>query len=97
MVEDLEAEDRIRLKNKDKPIWRTRGQYRKKQKRRIKKLRRNYRSKNESTISILKRVNGSTVRSIRVSMQNKEVLFKEIVYNTNRLIKYFLDFLKEVY
>jgi len=30
-------------------------------------------------------------------MQNKEVLFKEIVYNANRLISYFIDFLKEVY
>lgn len=97
VVEDLNAEDRIKIKNKDKPIWKTRGHYRKKAKRRINKLRRNYRSKNETTFSVLKRVNGSTVRSIKVSMQNKEVLFKEIVYNANRLIKSFLDFLKEVY
>lgn len=60
VVEDLNAEDRIRLKNKDKPIWKTRGEYRKKAKRRIKMLRRNYRSKNETTFSVLKRVNGST-------------------------------------
>ena len=97
VVEELNAEDRIRLKNKDKPLWKTHGYYRKKAKRRIKRLRRNYRSKNESTISTLKRVNGSTIRSIKVSMQNKEVLFKEIVYNADRLIKSFLDFLKEVY
>lgn len=97
VVEELDAEDRIRLKNKDKPIWRTRGQYRKKAKRRIKRLKRNYRSKNETTFSVLKRINGSTIRSIKVSMQNKEVLFKEIVYNANRIIKFFLDFLKEVY
>ena len=94
VVEDLQAEDRIRLKNKDKPIWRTKGEYRKKAKRRIKRLRRNYRSKNETTFSVLKRVNGSTVRSIRVSMQNKEVLLKEIVYNANRLIGYFIEFLR---
>lgn len=97
VVEDLKAEDRIRLKNKDKPIWKTSGEYRKKAKRRIKRLRRNYRSKNETTFSVLKRVNGSTIRSIKVSMQNKEVLFKEIVYNANRLVIYFIDFLKEVY
>jgi hypothetical protein len=30
-------------------------------------------------------------------MQNKEVLFKEIVYNANRLIKSFLELIKEVY
>jgi len=97
VVEELQAEDRIRLKNKDKPIWKTSGEYRKKAKRRIKRLRRNHRSKNETTFSVLKRVNGSTIRSIKVSMQNKEVLFKEIVYNANRLIGYFIDFLKEVY
>lgn len=96
-VEDLDAEDRIRLKYKDKPIWRTSGTYRKKAKRRIKRLRRNHRSKNETTFSVIKRVNGSTIRSIRVSMQNKEVLFKEIVYNANRIINFFLDFLEEVY
>ncbi len=63
----------------------------------LKRLRRNHRSKNETTFSVLKRVNGSTIRSIKVSMQNKEVLLKEIVYNANRLIGYFIDFLKEVY
>jgi len=97
VVEDLEAEDRIRLKNKDKPIWRTRGQYRKKQKRRIKRLRRNYRSKNETIISVIKRISGSTVRSIKVAMQNKEILFKEIIYNAGRTVKDFIDFLKDFY
>jgi hypothetical protein len=97
VVEELEAEDRIRLKNKDKPVWRTRGMYRKKQKRRIKRLRRNHRSKNETIISVIKRVNGSTVRSIKASMQNKEVLFKEIAYNANRLVKSFVELFKEVY
>ena len=97
VVEYLQAEDRIRLKYKDKPIWRTRGRYRKAAKRRIKRLKRNYRSKNETVISVLKRVNGSTVRSIKVGMQNKEVLLKEISYNTNRLIKSVLEFIKEFY
>jgi len=49
------------------------------------------------TRNVLKRVNGSTIRSIKVNMQNKEVLLKEMVYNANRLVKYFIDFLKEVY
>jgi hypothetical protein len=97
VVEDLESEDRIRLKNKDKPVWRTKGTYRKKQKRRIKRLRRNYRSKNETTFSTLKRINGSTVRSVKVYMQNKEVLFKEIMYNANRLIKSLIEFIKDFY
>ena len=97
VVEELGAEDRIRLKNKDKPIHRTKGRYRKAAKRRIKRLRRNYRSKNETIFSVIKRVSGSTVRSIKVSMQNKEVLFKEIVYNAEKTVKNFIDFLKEVY
>jgi len=97
VVEELCAEDRIRLKNKDKPIWKTSGEYRKKAKRRIKRLRRNHRSKNETIFSVIKRLNGSTVRSIKVSMQNKEVLFKEIAYNANRLINSFLDFFKDFY
>lgn len=97
VVEELKAEDRIRVKNKDKPIHRTKGIYRKKAKRRIKRLRANYRSKNETVFSVIKRISGSTVRSIKVSMQNKEVLFKEIAYNAKRMAKYFMDFLKEVY
>lgn len=97
VVEELDAEDRIRLKNKDKPIWRTSGTYRKKAKRRIKRLRRNHRSKNETIFSVIKRVGGSTVRSIKVSMQNKEVLFKEIAYNAERIVKIFLLWFEDFY
>ncbi len=96
-VEDLNAEDRIKLKYKDVPIHRTKGTYRKKAKRRINRLRRNYRSKNETTFSTLKRINGSTIRSTKVSMQNKEVIFKEIAYNAGRLIKTTLGILKDFY
>lgn len=96
-VEDLGAEDRIKLKNKDVPIHRTKGTYRKKAKRRINRLKRNYRSKNETVNSVLKRVNGSMIRSIKVSMQNKEVLLKEIAYNAARLITTILEILKDFY
>ena len=87
VVEYLKAEDRIRLKYRDKPVHRTRGEHRKKAKRRINKLRANYRSKNETVFSVIKRVQGSMIRSRNVSMQNKELLFKEIAYNASRLIK----------
>lgn len=86
VVEELQAEDRIRVKNKDVPIHRTKGEYRKKAKRRIKKLRANYRSKNETVFSVLKRIQGSAIRSVNVSMQNKEMIFKEIAYNARRFI-----------
>ena len=68
VVEDLEAKGRIRLKNKDVPIHRTKGIYRKKAKRRIKRLRANYRSKNETVFSVIKRIEGSMIRSRSVSM-----------------------------
>lgn len=97
VAEDLNAEDRIKLKNKNVPIHRTKGTYRKKAKRRINRLRRNYRSKNETVISVLKRINGSMIRSTKVSMQNKEVLFKQIAYNAGRLIKPALTIIEDFY
>lgn len=91
VVGELQAEDRIRVKNKDVPIHRTKGEYRKKAKRRIKRLRANYRSKNETIFSVLKRIQGSTLRSINVGMQNKEMVFKEIAYNARKFINYFFS------
>lgn len=74
VVDNCNAEDRIKVKNKEVPIWRTKGEYLKKAKR--KKLRANYRSLNETFHSVLKKITGSTVRAIKVHMQNKEVGFK---------------------
>ena len=74
VVEKCKAEDRIKVKNPEVPIWRTKGTYLKKAKKR--KLRANYRSLCETYHSVLKRVMGSTVRAMKVSMQNKEVAFK---------------------
>ena len=82
VVEECGAEDRIKVKNPEVPIWRTRGEYLKKAKRR--KLRANYRSLCETYHSVLKRVTGSTVRSIKVSMQNKEVAFKVLACSALR-------------
>ena len=92
VVEKLKAEDRIRIKNKDVPIHRTNGKYRKKAKRRINKLRANYRSKIETINSVIKRIEGSTIRSINVGMQNKEVIFKEIAYQADRLSKIYKNY-----
>jgi hypothetical protein len=82
VVEECKAEDRIKVKNPEVPIWRTRGRYLKKAKRR--KLRANYRSLCETYHSVLKRVTGSTVRSIKVNMQNKEVGFKVLACSVLR-------------
>lgn len=85
VVEDLNAEDRIKIKNRNVPIHRTKGTYRKKAKRR--RLRANYRSKIETVFSVIKRIEGSMIRSRNVGMQNKELMFKEIAYNASRFIK----------
>ncbi|MDP1694552.1 MAG: hypothetical protein Q8L34_03350, partial [Candidatus Woesearchaeota archaeon] len=74
VVEKCHAEDRIKFKHPEVPIWRTKGQYLKRAKRR--KLRANYRSLCETFHSVLKRKTGSAVRAITVRMQNKEVSFK---------------------
>src|SRR3989344_87144 len=74
VVEECGAEDRIKVKNPEVPIWRTKGEYLKKAKR--KKLRANYRSLNETYHSVLKRITGSQVRAVTVKMQNTEIAFK---------------------
>ena len=82
VVDKYHAEDRIKVKNPDVPIWRTKGEYLKKAKR--KKLRANYRSLCETYHSVLKRVTGSTVRAVKTSMQNKEVAFKVLACSALR-------------
>lgn len=97
VVEVLGAEDRMKLKNRDLPVSRTGGRYRKKAKKRIKRLRANYRAKNETVFSVEKRICGSTVRSVKVRMQNREVLFKDIAYNAHRLASIFAPILEDFY
>ena len=82
VVDKCGAEDRIKFKNPDVPIWRTKGTYLKKAKRR--KLRANYRSLCETYHSVLKRITGSQVRAVTVRMQNKEVGFKVLACSALR-------------
>lgn len=83
VVERLNAEDRIKIKNKKVPIHRTKGRYRKACKRR--NIRANYRSLCE-TYHSLKRVVGSTVRATKVKSQNQEIRFKILAISTLRKI-----------
>ena len=82
VVEECLAEDRIKVKNPEVPIWRTRGTYLKKAKRR--KLRANYRALCETYHSVLKRITGSMVRAVKVRMQNREVAFKVLACSALR-------------
>lgn len=82
VVEECGAEDRIKVKNPEVSIWRTKGEYLKKAKR--KKLRANYRALCETYHSVLKRITGSQVRATTVRMQNKEVGFKVLACSALR-------------
>lgn len=82
VVEECNAEDRIKVKNPEVPVWKTSGVYLKKAKKR--KLRANYRSLCETYHSVMKRVMGSAVRATSVKMQNKEVAFKVLACSALR-------------
>lgn len=82
VVEECLAEDRIKVKNRDVPVWRTDGYYLKQAKKR--RLRANYRSLNETYHSVLKKVMGSMIRAVTVRMQNREVGFKVLACSAYR-------------
>lgn len=82
IVEECHAEDRIKVKHPEVPIWRTSGYYLKQAKKQ--RFRANYRSLNETYHSVLKRITGSTVRAVSVHMQNLEVAFKVLACSAYR-------------
>ena len=90
IVGELGAEDRIKVKNPEVPIWRTKAEFLKKAKRI--KLRANYRALNETCHSVLKKITGSIVRAITVKMQNIEVAFKILAYAAYSKTKILLTF-----
>ena len=67
------------------PIWRTRGKYRKQMKRGYSRLLYNQRNKDETIISVIKRLFGEHITSRLVRTQNRELSFRCIAYNTHRL------------
>ena len=69
------------------PVWKTRGKYRKKMKREYNKILYNQRNKDETIVSVIKRLFGEHISSILVRMQNRELAFRCIAYNTHRMLK----------
>ncbi len=68
------------------PIWRTYGKYRKEMKRGYSKLLYNQRNKKDETImSVIKRLFGEHLISRLTRTQNRELSFKCITYNMHRL------------
>ena len=67
------------------PIWKTNGIYRKQMKRGYSKLLYNQRNKNETIVSVIKRLFGEHITSRLVGTQNRELSFRRIAYKTHRL------------
>lgn len=75
------------VRNKDVPIWRTKGAHRKKLKKYFPKTKYHQRSKNETVISVIKKKMGDALYSVKFHMRKIELLMRAIVYNLDRLIK----------
>ena len=67
------------------PIWKTHGRYRKQMKRGYSKLSYGQRNKNETIMSVIKRLFGEHITSRLVRTQNRELSFRCIAYNTHRI------------
>ena len=67
------------------PIWRTRGRYRKQMKRGYCNILYFQRNKDETIISVIKRLFGEYITLRLIRMQNRELSFRCIAYNTHRL------------
>jgi hypothetical protein len=84
--EDLDAFSIIPARYEHVPIWRAHGKYRKEMKRGYSKLLYNQRNKKDETImSVIKRLFGEHLMSRLTRTQNRELSFRCIVYNTYRL------------
>jgi hypothetical protein len=75
----------VPARNEHVRIWRTHGKYRKQMKRGYSKLLYNQRNKDETMISVIKRLFGEQITSRLVRTQNRELSFRCIAYNTHRL------------
>jgi hypothetical protein len=67
---------------KDVPIWKTRGRYRKE----MKRILYNQRNKDETIVSVIKRLIGENISSRLIRMQNRELTFRSITYNLHRML-----------
>ena len=87
-VENLNAQDQPKLKNKQVPIHRPKGTYRKKAKLKLKKKRgrprKNHRNKIETIMFVLKKVFGEHITATKPKGQRQQMRFRIIAYNAYR-------------
>jgi hypothetical protein len=88
--EGLKAYSIIPPRNIHVPIWRTHGTYRKQMKRGYVKLLYNQCNKDETILSVIKRLFGEYVTSRLVRTQNREISLRCIAYNMHRLTNLFI-------
>jgi hypothetical protein len=74
------------------PIRKTYGRYRKQMKRGYSKLLYTQRNKNETIVSVIKRLFGEHIASRLVKTQNRELSFRCIAYNIHRLTNLIIIF-----
>jgi hypothetical protein len=67
------------------PIWKTHGKYRKQMRHSYCKALYNQRNKDQTIISVIKRLFGEHITSRLIRMQNRELSFRCIAYNMHRL------------
>jgi hypothetical protein len=83
--EELHAFSVIPARYEHVPIWRTYGKYRKQMKRGYSQLLYNQRNKDETIVSVIKRLFGEHVMSRLTRTQNRGLAFRCITYNMHRL------------
>jgi hypothetical protein len=69
------------------PVWKTHGRYRKEMKRGYNKILYHQRNKDETIVSVIKRLFGEHITSRLIRMQNRELTFRCIAYNVHRMVK----------
>ncbi len=82
--EVLGADSIIPARNEDVPVYKTSGKYRKLMKRGYSKKKYHQRSKNETVNSVVKRKWGDGTLALDWRLQNKEILFRLLLYAARR-------------
>lgn len=86
--EVMQVQDFIKLKNKEAPVHRTTGTYRKKAKRKLNnkrgRPRKNHRNKVETIFFVLKKVFGEHLSATSAKGQRQQLRFRIIAYNAYR-------------
>ncbi len=85
--EEMGALSIIPARNENVPVWRTQGKYRKQMKRGYSKKKYHQRSKNETVNYVVKQLMGDTIYALDWRLQNKELLFRYIMYAIYRFNK----------